>query len=133
MSAPWDMPLRINWRCPGMDLLRALGDEQSALGLTRATLLSTLRSQLPDQRIAHPFYGLGWINLAMLGNEGFQAESGAQRTDQDLASARMGEDFASGIVCMLAVIVRRGTFRRCQRRDHRAQLTRRISLLAGVS
>jgi hypothetical protein len=41
MSAPWDVPLRINWRCPGMDLLRALGDEQSALGLTRATLLST--------------------------------------------------------------------------------------------
>jgi hypothetical protein len=84
-----------------MDLLRALGDEQSALGLTRATLLSTLRPQLPDQRIGHPFYGLGWINLAMLGNEGFQAESGAQRTDQDLASARMGEDLRPALCACL--------------------------------
>jgi CubicO group peptidase (beta-lactamase class C family) len=44
----------------GSDLLRALRGEKSALGLTRATVLSMLLLQLPDQKIGEPFYGLDW-------------------------------------------------------------------------
>jgi len=67
----------------GSDLLRALRGEKSALGLTRATVLSMLQPQLPDQKIGQPFYGLGWscnnkddhFHFGHRGwNEGFLAE-----------------------------------------------------------
>src|SRR5690349_7955170 len=43
----------------GANLMRCLRGEESALGLSQASILSMLQPQLPDQKIGQ-FHGLGW-------------------------------------------------------------------------